>query len=267
MITTTRGWKLPEAHDSLRASVDYLKDTFERISLDEDGQDSYLSGSHYFVMGLLERIALAETEHKKTLKCRNQEGAVTIVNRGVVTGCTVDKSGTNRALNLASGTAFAAGRIYPVAAMNGAATIPDNGGGSALACTVYLAVGSTGLTCAITQGGAVPDGAISLYMVTVPAGNNAINDPTASLVTLTSVRRVEAYWPALVSLPTLIMVPIQDIPNADYQVIVDPVSWVGPRPEAKDFWVQDRLSNGFKIYYAGLADRVVCRYMAVKMGI
>lgn len=268
MILTTRGYKIPEAQDSLRASVDYLKDTFDRIGLDEDSQDSYLGGSHFLVTAMLERIALAEKEHKKTIELRLQEGVVTFVNRGVISRCAVSKSGSDRTVNLASGTAFAAGRAYPVSGVTGAATLPDNGGTSAQNCTIYLSVGASGLTCGITTlGGSVPDGAISLYTATIPAGNNATVDPTAAAVTLASVMRVEADWPILVSSPVLGTVVIQDIPPADYRVHLDPVSWVGPQPGGRDFLVQDRLSNGFKIYYSGIADSVVCRYLVGRLNV
>lgn len=268
MILTPRGFKIPEAQDTLRASVDYLKDAFDRIELDENAQDSYLGGVHFLIMALQESIALSEKELTKTLTARLQEGSVLISNCGVIDGCTVTKSGTDRTVNLASGNAFAAGRAYPVSAVTGVATIPDNPGASSSSCTIYLAVGINGLTPGITAlGVSYPTGAIPLYTVTVPAGNTAVSDPTASAVTLTSIRRMEADWPVLVSSPALATISIKDVPEMNYAVYLDPVSWTGPQPSSRDFLVQDRLSNGFKIYYGGIADNVLCRYLVCRLGL
>lgn len=224
----------------------------------------------YFTIKILDDLALAHKEIKKTLNMRFQEGLITIKNRGVISGCTVSKSTTAaRNVTLALGKFFIKGRPYSVPELVNCASIPNNNTATGATCYVFLWIDANGvIQCDSTDlGQAVPDNGITLYEVTVPANNNDINDPNLASVTLTDRRRLEANWPTVLAAPCYALVGLgAPIPGADYVVQLDLVSFTGPTSGLDGFLVQDRLNNGFKVYFSGMADDLVVRYLVSRPG-
>jgi len=205
------------------------------------------------------------------ISMRLQEGLVTLKNRGVISGCAVSKSSTEvRNVSLAVGRFFLRGRSYDVQAMENCAAIPSNASGVSKTCYVYLWVDSNGaIQCDATDlDQVVPDYGVTLYEVTVPAENNGTNDPYLASVTLTDRRRIESRWPIVLDSPCYALIPLTaPIPGADYVVHLDPMQHSGPALDMNGFWVQDRLNNGFKIFFAGMSDDLSLRYMVSKASI
>jgi hypothetical protein len=197
-----------------------------------------------------------------------QHGEVTLVNRGVVTGCTVSKSTTAaRNLNIEAGAVFANGRTYPVNAATNAASVPPNTGGGAVTVSAYLYPHSSGTyKLAVTAiGQALPDDAIEIYRLTIPAGSTDATDPYLANVTLTSVRRIEGDWPTLMSSPPEAYVTLpRALKSGNYRLHLEPVSWIGPahHPEVQ---VASRASNGFTLRIVSPHDAVTVRWGVQKL--
>ena len=122
----------------------------------------------------LDQAALANYGVRALREQAQQEGVVTIKNRGVVKGCSVSKSTTAaRNLNITSGVCFANGRAYSVSDGNNAASVPSNIGTSSVVVYAYLFQYANNLwRLAVTPiGTSVPDGAITIYNLTIPANS------------------------------------------------------------------------------------------------
>lgn len=197
-----------------------------------------------------------------------QEGVLTISNRGVVSGCTVSKSTTAaRNLHISTGTCFAQGRKFAVADGNNAASVPSNTGSGAVTVFAYLFQDASGLwRLAVTSiGQAVPDGCIRLYNLTVPANSTDATDPNLAAVTLTDVRRVEAGFPILLDNPASASPQLAALPDSAYHVTFDVLSASGAPAEAKSLVVASRASNGFTVRLAAAADNVVARWRVSRL--
>jgi len=199
-----------------------------------------------------------------------QEGEMTLTNRGVVTGCTVSTSSTAaRNLNLAAGTCFANGRCHSVASGENAASVPSNIGSGAATVYAYLHAGdgNDGLWhLAVTAiGQPVPDGAIVIYMLAIPANSTDATDPNLANVTITDVRRIEPQFPALFDNPTVIPVSINRLAGNDYTLAFDVVSATGAPCAAHHVIVASRANNGFTLFLASSADNVTVRWRASRL--
>lgn len=196
-----------------------------------------------------------------------QEGELLIENRGVVSGCTVEKSTTAaRNLNLAAGTCFANGRAYSVSSGSNMASVPSNIGAGSATVAAYLYLSASGWKLAVTAiGEAVPAGAIRLYSITIPAGSTDATDPNLNNVTITSVRRVEAGFPQYLDSPISQFVAINNLSANDYRVDIDVVGAAGAPCENKALSIPTRAPNGFTIELASAADNVRVRYRVSKL--
>ena len=243
----------------------------ETNRIEADYGNDYQAALGYLATKLLDDIALAHKEHKKTLGMRFQEGLITLRNRGVISGCTVSKSATAaRNVTLAAGRIFIKGRVYDVRELVNCASIPNNNSGAAKTCYVFVWIDQNGIIqCDATDlDQAVPDYGVALYEVTVPANNNDINDPYLGSVTLTDRRRLEPNWPIVLSAPCYALVQLgAPIPGVDYVVHLDLMEFSGPAPSMDGFLVQDRLENGFKVYFSGMSDDLLLRYLVSRAGV
>jgi len=197
-----------------------------------------------------------------------QEGEITLTNRGVVTGCTVEKSSTAaRNLHLAAGTCFANGRCYAVASGDNAASVPSNIASGAATVYAYLHEGNDGLWhLAVTAiGQAVPDGAIAIYMLTIPANSTDATDPQLANVSITDVRRMEPQFPLLFDNAKAVPIAINWLAGNDYTLAFDVVSATGAPCDARHINVASRANNGFTLYLASSADNVTVRYRASRL--
>lgn len=216
----------------------------------------------------LDQAALANYSVRALREQAQQEGVVTIKNRGIVKGCSVSKSTTAaRNLNITSGVCFANGRAYSVSDGNNAASVPSNIGSSSVVVYAYLLQDANGLwRLAVTPiGTTVPDGAIIIYNLTIPANSTDATDPNLTGVAMTDVRRIEAQFPQLLNSPASVSPALQTLGANDYSLSFDVVSAAGAPCDSRHIVVASRATNGFSVYLASAADNVVLRWRASKL--
>lgn len=216
----------------------------------------------------IDQAALANYGVRALREQAQQEGVATILNRGIVSGCTASKSGTAaRNLNISAGVCFANGRAYSVADGTNAASVPSNTGTGSVTVYAYLYQDAGGLwRLAVTPiGSDLPDGSIKIYNVTIPANSTDATDPNLTNVTLTDVRRIESQFPQLLNSPASTSIVLQTLSANDYKLDFDVVSAVGAPCEAKGIVVSSRATNGFTVLLASAADNVVVRWKASKL--
>lgn len=216
----------------------------------------------------LDQAALANYGVRALRGQAQQEGVITIKNRGVVKGCSVSKSTTAaRNLNIVTGVCFANGRAYPVSDGTNAASVPSNIGSSSVVVYAYLFQDANGLwRLAVTPiGTTVPDGAITIYNLTIPANSTDATDPNLTGVAMTDVRRVEAQFPQLFDNPASVSPALQTLGANDYSLAFDVVSADGAPCDSRHIVVASRATNGFTVRLASAADNVVLRWRASKL--
>lgn len=216
----------------------------------------------------LDQAALANYGVRALRGQAQQEGVITIKNRGVVKGCSVSKSTTAaRNLNIVTGVCFANGRAYPVSDGTNAASVPSNIGSSSVVVYAYLFQDANGLwRLAVTPiGTTVPDGAITIYNLTIPANSTDATDPNLTGVAMTDVRRVEAQFPQLFDNPASVSPSLQTLGANDYSLAFDVVSADGAPCDSRHIVVASRATNGFTVRLASAADNVVLRWRASKL--
>ena len=255
-VVAARGGKA-----SLNARLDRY-DAFEPESV---------AALHIFAAMGIDLAALANRETRKTIQQRLQSGVARITNRGVISGCTVTKStGAVRNLSLAAGAFFMNGLEITCPAVTNGALVPANSDASAQICYAYIFLNSTGRAQFATTafGEPVPDGALSLYRITVPAGNTGANDPSLASVTLTDVRRVEAGYPIQVNSLAYASVALPyTMIDSEYAVVLDILNCKGGGNQRPAVYPGDKASNGFKIYVEGSLDAVNVRWTAIKLSL
>lgn len=216
----------------------------------------------------LDQAALANYGVRALREQAQQEGVVTIKNRGVVKDCSVSKSTTAaRNLNITSGVCFANGRAYSVSDGNNAASVPSNIGTSSVVVYAYLFQDANNLwRLAVTPiGTSVPDGAITIYNLTIPANSTDATDPNLTGVAMTDVRRVEPQFPQLFDSPAGASPALQTLGANDYGLSFDVVSADGAPCDSRHIVVASRATNGFTVRLASAADNVVLRWRASKL--
>ena len=216
----------------------------------------------------IDQAALANYGVRALREQAQQEGVISIANRGVVSGCVVTKSSTAaRNLHISAGTCFAQGRVFSVADGNNAASVPSNTGSGSVVVSAYLYQDAGGLwRLAVTPVGTdVPEGGIRIYSLTIPAGSTDATDPNLANVTLTSVRRIEAQFPQLVDSAAQVSPVINTLSDTNYHLEFDVISAVGAPCEARHLVVSSRATNGFTVRLASAADEVAVRYRVSKL--
>jgi hypothetical protein len=198
-----------------------------------------------------------------------QEGEITLTNRGVITGCTITKSTTAaRNLNLVGGSAFMSGRRYLAPSKDNTAIVPPNTTAANVTVKAYLYFNAASqvMRLAVTNiGDALPVDAIHLYNITIPPASTYATDPYLDNVTLTSVRRVESSFPRLLDNPVITTISINTLREADYRLDFDVVSFSGGQCDPDNIAIQSRATNGFTLALASDADNVVVRWKASKL--
>lgn len=216
----------------------------------------------------LEQAALANYGVRALRQQAQQEGEFTILNKGVVSGCSATKSSTAaRNLSLSAGRCFANGRSYTVADGVNAASVPSNTGSGSVTVYAYLYQDAGKLwRMAVTPiGSSVPDNGIRIYSMTVPANSTDATDPNLTNVTLTDVRRIEPGFPISLDSPASVSPALETLNANDYRIDFDVVSSVGAPCSEKYIVVSSRATNGFTALLASAADSVVVRYRASKL--
>ena len=245
-------------YGSLQARLTYLQGQVESVGADMVNMD------HSALMEALMQIsALEQAIDALRFGPWQQQGEATLINRGVVSGCNLSKSTTaTRNLNIDGGVVFANGRTYAVSEGANAASVPANTGSGAVTVHAYLYLHADGsYRLAVTAiGQSVPADAITIYALTIPAGSTDATDPYLASVTLTSVRRIEADWPILMSSPPDVLVPFaRPLRSSAFAVEIDPVAWTGPQ-DAPALAVASRAPNGMTVRLLSAHDAVTFRW-------
>lgn len=242
----------------------YLKNLIAALApLDASAQDMLWS----VVKFGLEQAGLANHGVKVLRQQAQQEGSMTITNRGVVSGCTLTKSvSATRNVHIAAGVCFAKGRRFAVSQGDNVASVPSNTTGAAQTVYAYLAPVAGIYQLAVTAiGEALPANAVKIYNVVIPNGNTDGTDPNLASVTLTDTRRLESLFPmAFDNAPSFSAV--LNLLNAnDFRVHFDVVSAVGAPCPTDAILVSSRATNGFTVQLASAADDVVIRWRVSKL--
>jgi hypothetical protein len=210
----------------------------------------------------------AHQEIKKTLDQRIQTGIATIINRGVISGLTVEKSTTAlRNISLNGGKFFMNGMSYVCPSYPNAALVPDNYGTATRYCYVYIYFDTNGVIkfACTPLDGAVPEDGMGLYRFSVPPGNRYQNDPYLNAITITDIRRVESAYPvqfnsiayASVALPFSML-------DAEYGVQLEIMDYKGGYNQLTTIHIANKAANGFNILSEGTLDAVRVRWTALK---
>ena len=211
------------------------------------------------------------TELDKWERQKIQQGTVTLYNKFIVSGCIVGAvPGTRNIQITRTGTYdktnysrfFADGQLRAFDDMQSSvAAVPTNTG--ATSQTYYSYLLRDGDTYKPYVGTSVPDGAIRLYRITVPAGDTGADLSKASFA---DERRVETNYTAYYnSLPfTLVTLPGYTMPDApDYGVDLEVESASGGLDTVGQLHAVEKSNNGFKIIANGTADNIVIRWTLV----
>lgn len=250
----------------------WLKEQQEKMAGTVESFDpSMQAGLFAGLLQALDLAGLAMHEHEMTRKARFQSLTATIKNRGVKSGVAITKSQTaTRNISASDGIVFMRGRQYPVADQKNTASIASNTGDKAGVVIIYMFLTAAGAidVAATTLGGAMPEGAIELARATVPAGNTEENDPYLAKVVITDSARREAGWPSIQRSPASVLVPLNCVlPDACYTVAVEAVGNMGGSTQMGDLYVDNRLTNGFRLFTSGTADDVQVRLLVQHPGI
>jgi len=216
----------------------------------------------------VQHAALAQSGVWGLKNVAQQQGEIVITNRGLVRGCEASKSTTaTRNLNFTAGVCFAFGRTFAVSGTQNAASVPSNPSPAPVTVYAYLFQNASGAwRPAVTPVGTeLPDGAILLYQLTLPAGNTDASDPALSHVLLTSVRRFEPQFPLLLDSPPTHNVAINRLNGWDYQVTFDVVAAHGAPCGADAVIATNRSSNGFAVRLESAADNVRVRWQLTRL--
>jgi hypothetical protein len=265
--------------------LNYLKDYADEIAAARGGKTSLdarldlydvfdpetVSSLLVFAAMGMDLAGIANRDGLKTIRQRFQAGTTQITNRGVISGCTVSKSTTAvRNLSLTEGKFFMNGLEISCPAVPNGALVPANPGMVSEICYAYIFLNAENQVQFSTTsfGEPVPDGGLSLYRITVPAGNTGATDPGLTSVTLTDVRRVEAGYPVQVnSFPYASVALPYTMIDSDYTVHLDILSFKGGGTQRPVIYPGDKASNGFKIYVQGSLDAVIVRWTAIKLSL
>jgi hypothetical protein len=198
-----------------------------------------------------------------------QQGELLIRNRGVVEGCAITRSTTAaRNLHIAAGRCFAGGNVFTVAQQDNAASVPPNTGGTAVMVSAYLHPHTSGTyRLAVTAiGQALPDDAIEIYRLTIPAGSTAATDPYLANVTLTNVRRIEVGYPEMLdSPPSVSLAFARPMRGTDWRMDIDVVSSTGAPCRADQVVITNRATNGCTLRLGSAADDVRIRWQTTRL--
>jgi hypothetical protein len=190
------------------------------------------------------------------------QGVVLIKNKYVISGMQLSKSGV-RALHLsqtgtvASGLSKAQldGLIVALADDDYHVSVPTNATADPVQYYAYLV--KDGAEYRVQIGLAVPDAALALYRIDIPAGDTASNLDAATLVDLRVIHPENA-WTSVIKPFASVAFP-NGLPSADYgvQVEIEDATNIAAVGHVS---IYDKANNGFKVRQSGSADNVRLRW-------
>lgn len=255
-IVAARGGQL-----SIDARLDLVEANVSGTSVD---MQNMVGGALKYALA---QVGVANKSIAALKNVNQQEGVITFLNYGVISGCVLTKNATNdRSMSLALGYCFLDGRKFYAPANPSTISVPGNSGGSSAVVYAYLYLNAGIPSVGVTDiGGAIPAGTVKLYSITIPAGNTVANDANLTSVTLTDVRRIEPLYPMALDAPISISVSINTLSDVDYQLTFDVISYEGPPVNETHVIVSSRATNGFTVQLISAADNVVVRWKLSKL--
>lgn len=236
----------------------------------EAGIDLATSALAAIAIEALQRTGALGKELEKWQNQRLQQGLVTIYNKFVVDGAKISKMANSRYVQLSNSGTYAAGttsRVFMDGKLNvivdeqSVGLVPTNTGASSKTYYAYLLWSSSENKYKTYVADTVPENAMKLYRIVVPAGDQAAN---LDACTFYDERRVESMYPtfystqpfATVSIPGFPMLDIDHDVNVSLEDAAD-VQRVG------DLIVYDKQQNGFKVKFSGNTDNVKIRWTII----
>ncbi|WPZ28191.1 phage tail protein [Sulfitobacter sp. OXR-159] len=137
-------------------------------------------------------------------------------------------------------------------------SVPTNETGSPVQYFAYLV--KSGGVYGVDIGASVPDEALALYRIDIPAGDTASNLNAVTLVDL-RVIQAENAWTSVIE-PFAAVAFADALPSADYMVSVE-IEDATNIAAVGDVVIYDKANNGFKIGQTGSADNVRIRWTAI----
>lgn len=261
----TRADQVDEARGNRPSLADRLVEIEQtQESLSPEFQDNSTAA----LLFAMTQAALAGRSVQALKGLLQQEAEIIIQNRGIVSGCSITRSGSAaRNLSLEAGKCFSGGRVYSVEAEANAASVPPNIANAPVTVQAYLYQGSNQRwRLAVTAiGQSVPADCIRVYNITIPANSTDATDPSLNNVTITDVRRREPQFPQLLDNPASVSAVIETLSSNDYRVDIDVVSSQGAPCSARDILTTSRAPNGLTFQLASAADNVRVRYRISKL--
>lgn len=243
----------------------YLKDKVDELQGIAEGVDA--EAQNAIVAAIAQALSISGVNSLAIEHLRKRalaQGTVVLKNKWVISGMVLSK-GDIRALNLsASGTVSSSGvskvlldgALRAIPDNDYCVTVPTNSGASDATYYAYLLLDAG--VYQVEVGTSVPDAALPLYRLTVPAGDTANN---LAAVTLTDQRTIQAYngWTVNNIQDVYVPLPVPQLNAPDYFVDLEVLS-------ASDvgavglLQVTDKQQNGFKIQVRGSADNIQVRW-------
>lgn len=218
-------------------------------------------------VGLYEVSARAEQSQKAIEDIRKRvfaQGTVIIKNKFVVQGFVLTKAEV-RYLHLSETGTVGSGES--IASIDGGyvklvdddleVAVPENAGSAAITRYAYLVGLGTG-EYAVLLGETVPDAALLLYTLSIPAGNTG-NDISAVTLTDNRVTNAPQAWLTTTAPNAYVALEYPVPAGQDYDVLLT-VEAATNRAAVGDLYPYDKQDNGFKIGFSGSADNVLVRY-------
>ena len=190
------------------------------------------------------------------------EGVTIIKNKFVVSGFVLTPDASTRSLNLSQSGAVSAtgssrcvldGTAFTLADEARHVAVPGNATAAAVMVFAYLrrVVGRVEIAAQ------VPDDALLLYRLTIPANDTGASVVAVTLVDLRPVQATNGWFSSFES-SAVVALPF-DLPSTEYAVVVD-VESATPLPAVGDVIVRDKAVNAFRLTASGSADNVRVRW-------
>ncbi|MCP9760050.1 hypothetical protein EGI20_12105 [Aquitalea sp. S1-19] len=231
-----------------------------------DGYDAFAPESQVGIIAGMQMAMQLAAQSARALqewaRTRTISGRVVLKNKSVITGFALTKSDI-RALHLsASGTVGAGvsraaldGGIVAMADDDYHVSVPTNP--TDVQVTLYAYLSKVGADYKVSVGDVVPDTALTLYRLTLPAGDTG---GSLSLVSLTDLRPIQALNSWFANNRPSVYVPLPfSLPAADYAVHFEIESATNVNAVGQ-LSLASRARNGFAVQMEGSADNVVLRY-------
>lgn len=273
MSYTRTNW-LDEVHDQngneIQKGTPYSAHNMNNL---EDGVDTANNIAGAMTAEAIQKIGAIEKELDKWQNQRLQQGTVILYNKAVIEGCKINAMPSSRYLQFTrTGTyvegniskAYVDGKMIGINDTEMLAMVPQYIDEGPNIYYVYIDYDASSGKYKPFLDSKVADGKLTLYKITVPAGDNKMD---LSLVNIQDTRRIETNNMFRNTEPfALVSIPGYPQLNTDYAVslTVQTASDIGA---VGDLIAYDKQANGFKIKATGSADNIQIKWTLMNPGL